>query len=321
MTTNLVRAAPSITPATTRGTTPTDLVDSFLAGLKPATIRAYSTDLASFAAWVGTETPSAAAERVLVDQGHANRLAHDWRADMLEQGLAPATINRRLAALRGVVKLANRVGMVGWLLSVSSVKSRAYRDTTGPGRQVIVDMLAHLARLDTPKAARDAAIVRLLYERGLRRGEVVSLDVDDVDLDGRRVRVLGKGDRERRWLTIPLPTRNAIAWWLDRRGDRPGPLFVRLDRARDGLGRLTGDSVARMVCELGKAVGVPGCRPHGLRHAAVTDALDRTGGDVRRARVFSRHRTLETLLTYDDNRADFGGELADLIAIREVDSR
>ena len=61
------------------------------------------------------------------------------------------------------------------------------------------------------------------------------------------------------------------------------------------------------------AVGLK-VRPHGLRHAAITSALDATGGDVRRVSRFSRHRDIKTVMVYDDARADLGGEVAALVA-------
>lgn len=315
MSTNLPLAIEANLPTACSATSPDDLVSSYLSGLKPATIRAYAADLRAFADWLGADTSTAAAERLLVNQGDANLVAHNWRAEMLASGLAPATINRRLSALRGLVRLGNRVGMIGWVLSVPAVKAESYRDTSGPGRQTVIEMLAHLARVDTRKAARDRALLRLLYERGLRRAEAVALDLADVDLGGRRVRVTGKGKLEARWLTIPVASRNAIADWIGHRGEEPGPLFTSLDPARKGDGRLTGDAVARIVAKTGQAVGVRGVRPHGLRHSGLTDILDRSGGDVRRARAWSRHALIETVMVYDDNREDFGGEMADLIAL------
>ncbi len=80
-----------------------------------------------------------------------------------------------------------------------------------------------------------------------------------------------------------------------------------------GSGRLTGTSLYRIVRRLGEDAGVR-ARPHGLRHAAITEALDLTGGDVRAVQRFSRHRKLETLLRYDDNRTDMAGAIARRVA-------
>jgi integrase/recombinase XerC len=68
-----------------------------------------------------------------------------------------------------------------------------------------------------------------------------------------------------------------------------------------------------MIRGLGADLGIK-VWPHGLRHAAITEALDLTGGDVRKVKRFSRHRDLQTLVVYDDNRVDLGGEVARKVA-------
>ena len=70
----------------------------------------------------------------------------------------------------------------------------------------------------------------------------------------------------------------------------------------------------RMVGVLAKRAGIDHVRPHGLRHAAITAALDASGGDLRAAQRFSRHRDPRTLCLYDDNRKDLGGDLACRVA-------
>jgi len=68
------------------------------------------------------------------------------------------------------------------------------------------------------------------------------------------------------------------------------------------------------VAEVSGAALIGLVRPHGLRHAAITHALDVTGGDVRRVQKFSRHRDLRTLTVYDDNRQDIAGQVAAMVA-------
>ncbi len=99
---------------------------------------------------------------------------------------------------------------------------------------------------------------------------------------------------------------------ISRLGRNMGPLFLNFDRARKGR-RLTGAGLYALVRKLGKSVGVE-TWPHGLRHTAITEALNLTQGDVRAVQRFSRHRDLQTLVVYDDNRVDLGGEVAKLVA-------
>jgi integrase/recombinase XerC len=210
-----------------------------------------------------------------------------------------------------MVRFANIVGMVGWRLEVENVKSERYRDTRGPGVEGFRKLLQS-AEGTSRKARRDFALLRLLFDLALRRGEAVALDVAHVDLTAGTVSVLGKGRTERIALSLPQPTRAALSDWLEARGSEPGPLFLNMDRAGKGQ-RLTGRSVARILARLGAGIGLS-VRPHGLRHAAITEALELTHGDVRKVQRFSRHRDVRTVALYDDNRRDIGGEVAQIVA-------
>jgi integrase/recombinase XerC len=296
------------TPATAQ------LVKMFLTGRSPQTIRAYAADLADFADFAGVDTVATAAAQLLAaGAGQANALALSYRADLLSRGLSAATVNRRLAALRSLVKLARLLGLVSWSLEVEGVKSEGYRDTRGPGRDGFRRLLAALADRQDAKAVRDRALLRLLFDLGLRRAEAIGLDLADLDREAGTVAVLGKGRTQRVALTLPAPTRDALEASLAVRGTGPGPLFCRLDRAGKGKGRLTGGGVYHVIVSLGRQAGLR-VRPHGLRHAAITEALDLTGGDVRAVQRFSRHRDVRTLDRYDDNRADLAGQVARKVA-------
>jgi len=288
-------------------------VETFLSGRTPRTLEAYGQDLQDFARHLGAKSSEEAVNRLLANgKGAANAAAHAYRGDLVARGLAPSTVNRRLAALRSLVKLARLFNLVDFTLDVESVKSKPYRDTKGPGRIGVRLLLNELERRQDAKAKRDRSLVRLLYDLGLRRGEAVALDLEDVDLKAGTVSILGKGRTEKETLTLPDPTKSALESWLSVRGDKEGPLFVNFDRAGKGT-RLTGRSVARILEDLGESVGLK-VRPHGLRHAAITEALDRTNGNVRAVQRFSRHRDARVLGLYDDNRQDLGGEVARLVA-------
>lgn len=300
------------------------LVVAFLAGRRETTLRAYRQDLAAFAEFLQADSPAAAARELLAGgPGRANGLALAYRAHLIDRGRAAATVNRRLAALRSLVKLARVLGFVNWSLDVEGVRDEPLRDSRGPGRQGVRRLLMQLAERRDAKGARDGALVRLLFDLGLRRAEAVGLDVADLDLAGESggaVFVLGKGRTSRERLTLPGPTRRAVEAWLAFRGREPGPLFVRLDPGapvrpvapggrQQQLQRMTGAAVYKIVRSLGERAGVR-ARPHGLRHAAITEALELTGGDVRAVQRFSRHKDVRVVQRYDDNRQDVGGDVA-----------
>lgn len=330
------------------------ILGAWTAGKSRHTLDAYSRDLADFAAFSGvgdggsTADPNAAAvaaASALFSRGQteATLLAIEYRESMRGRGLSPATMNRRIAALRSLVALGNMLGVIEWKLKVPALRAESYRDTAGPGREAVSALLKWLAdEAKTPmrlpsddrrrrRLIRDRAIIRLLFDLALRREEAVSLNMQHLDLNSRppTVAVMGKGRTERERLTLPVPTAQALKAWLEVRADcdtgEPSssiaaspaelakfdaPVFVNYDPARKGL-RLTGRSVARVV-EQWSAAALDGMkiRPHGFRHTAITAALDDSGGDVRKVREFSRHAKLETLLVYDDNLQDHAGDIA-----------
>jgi integrase/recombinase XerC len=286
----------------------------FLAGRSPNTLRAYQTDLADFQAWLGGQ---GLATWLRMAPGEANATALEYRTSMTDRGLQAATVKRRLAALRAFSKLARMVGAITWTCEVSSPRVEEYRDTRGPGEDGYRAMLRTVrdgAAEGDVLAIRDRAIVRLLHDLGLRRGEVCSLDYEHIDHQRATVAVVRKGKRQSIDLTLPEPTVRALAEWLEVRGTRPGPLFHRLDRVASGAGRLTGESVRRIVARIGEEAGlVRRVRPHGLRHQAITEALD-AGHGIRDVMKFAGHSNPATTMIYDDNRRDLGGAVARSIA-------
>ena len=93
---------------------------------------------------------------------------------------------------------------------------------------------------------------------------------------------------------------------------RAGPLFTTLDRASRGR-RLSGMGLYVVVRRIGERAGLR-VRPHGLRHAASTRALDLTGGDIRSVQKISWHKDVRLLQRYDDNRENLGGAVARRLA-------
>lgn len=295
-----------------------DLVDAILATLGQRTARTYMADYRDFARFLSQPTPEAALNiLVSLGPGPANKCALTYRVHLTERGLASGTIARRLTALRVALKRAREIGVINFGLDVAAPRVQNYRDTRGPSASSWRSMLA-LARSRTAegqaKPLRDFALVRLLADLALRRGEAVGLDLDDLDIDGRTIAIVGKGKTSREKLTLPQPTADALRAWVDVRGPEPGPLFTPLDPGASPTGRLTGEAVRLIVRGLAEAAGVSTpVRPHGLRHMSITRALD-SGRDVRDVRKFSRHCDIKTVLIYDDNRRDVAGEIASACA-------
>lgn len=294
----VLSSSDEIAPFTSRVDTER-LVRIFLANKSARTIAAYKKDLADFARFLGIEDGDLdqAARRFLsVGGGGANALAAEYREQMESRRLSPATINRRLSALRSMVEQAATLGLINWELKIKGPKSRSYRDTAGPGTRNFRIMLGLVQSREDAKGIRDFAILRLLYDLALRRGEVVSLDLDDLDLNAGTVKILGKGRTEKEILTLPQPTVDALRAWLEARGSAPGPVFTNFDRAGKGE-RLTGTAIYQIVRKLGQELGIK-TRPHGIRHSSISACVAQFPlTDVQR---FSRHKKLETVAIYVD---------------------
>lgn len=294
------------------------LLDAFLSGRNPRTMKAYGQDIAGFAEHLGVATIEAAARTLFsMVPGDANAAVLGYRTQLVDRELAPATINRRLASLRSLVKLGRTLGVVPWTLEIQNVKGQAYRDTRGPGRPAIRMMLGACRDRHDDKGIRDYAILRLLFDLGLRRGEVVSLRLEDVELEASTLEVLGgKGQAQRVSLTLPGATKDALGEWILRRGDEGGPLFSSFDRARKGGPGMSSEAVYRMVRRVGESVGVK-TRPHGIRHTAITEAVkaaQANGYGLEEVTDFSRHRSVSTLMIYRDRERNVQGKLAEMVA-------
>jgi integrase/recombinase XerC len=293
---------------------------------KPATKKAREQDidaLSRFLGIVGLEQVPAEERTctliVMGESGPANAIAIAWIKSMLEAKLAPSTINRRISTLRRLVKIARVMGLVDWSIEAESLKVESYRDTTGPGlggwRRIL-----NVAKRDAARSAkgkRDLAIILLLHDRGLRRGEVASLDLEDWDPEAGRVMVQRKRKSQKAPKTVNEPTAFALCRWVEVRGKDPGPLFTRLDRGRPDRERplrLGDDFIYDIVAELGRRAHVnKGARPHGLRHQGITRVAELSGGNVLMAQLFADHSDPKTTQKYFDNLKDLGGEATKLL--------
>lgn len=294
-----------------RGDEPGESIALLLADKRSEqTRRAYRGDLIAF---FGAE-PSEAEVRAFVALPApkiAARLAR-WKATMLAEGKAPATVNRRLAAVRSLLKFCHRLGLAqsdGRSL-IDGERALPYRDTRGVPLKTMREILG-CAIGKTEKARRDEAILRLLCENALRRAEVTSLDVADFDGKTGVLQVRGKGKSGQKCpVTLSPAGVAAIRLYLKTAGHKGGALFRNLARdPKSRGGRITGQGIYDLVAGYGRLAGVEHLTPHKLRHSAITAALDAFDGNVRLVRQLSRHAQIETLMRYDDARRDGQGQV------------
>lgn len=276
----------------------------------PNTRRAYRQEIDRFCAFLARSWGAdQALERYLsLSETNAHAVVDAYRTTLLQK--SPSSVNRSMVALNSFAKSCKRHGLIGYRLEAKMVQSDPYRDTRGPGIDGVKRLLAEAKaeRKDVGLRLRNVAMIRLLFGMGLRRAELCSIDIEDVDLAGSTIAVVGKGRAEKRKLTLPSSAAEAVRDLMAFEGRSSGPLFVSLTRKT----RLGGESVYHIVTSLARRAGIS-ARPHGLRHAAITAVLDATGGDMRKAKIFGRHARADTTALYDDNRQDLGGSASRII--------
>ncbi|WP_347358458.1 tyrosine-type recombinase/integrase [Bdellovibrio sp.] len=294
-----------------------ELVNLFLKGRKKTTLDAYQGDLEDFRMFVGSSSVDEAMNALLsLDHGNANFVAMSYRNHLFERSLSPATINRRLAALRSIVRLANLIGLVYFKIEVANEKVLLTKDVRGPDKDGIKAIFDSLSRRTDEKGIRDLAIVTLFYSNGLRSFELINIDMADLDLGHNRLKILGKGRSEKEWIDIPEITKSRIEAWIQIRGLDNGPLFINLDRSKRRPGRISLVGMYKIIERIGRNLGLK-LRPHKLRHASVGEALKQAiqhGLRLDDVLKFSRHLSLQSLQAYLDAYGNPQGEISELIS-------
>ena len=253
-------------------------IERFLAspGLAEATRRAYRFDLEPFARWLQ-------ARAIALNEVDARVLA-DYAAELgraRPRRLSPATIARRLASVRSLLRFALGPANVP---DVRLAPRRPRRLPDAP-KKAEVEVALDALEGESPLALRNRALFELLYSAGLRSREAVELDLGDVDFEQELVRARGKGGKER---VVPLG--EEAAYWLGRYLREGRPQLAR--RAENALflstrGRRLDTSTLRRLYP----------HPHRLRHAFATHLLE-GGADLRVIQELLGHSSLSTTQVY-----------------------
>ncbi len=230
------------------------------------------------------------------------RALRSWLAKLQTTGRSRTTIARRATAARVFTAWLHRTGRIpsdpGAALGSPKRHKTLPPVLRADEAESLIRAAADLADDGSPMGLRDVAMLELLYATGIRVGELVGLDIDDVDTERRVVRVFGKGRKER---SVPygVPAGRAVDRWV-----RLGRPVLRVEGAGAALflgarGRRIDQRVVRELVHrrIADVPGAPDIGPHGLRHTAATHLLE-GGADLRSVQELLGHASLATTQLY-----------------------
>ncbi len=288
---------------TTLGHTDYPTIDAFLDARAAAdgsrhTLTSYRHDLVGFARWFADHVPTEPAFTPEAVTPTDIREFRDWLVRAANR--KPATVNRKLAALRAYFMFCKAHGYRKDDLPTDGVR-RVAEQPAGPRwflKREVNGLIRAVERYGRgADRVRDLAIILTLRHTGLRVGELVGLTLPDVTLGqrGGQLRVRGKGNKER---IVPLnhEVRHALAAWLATRAERPDQ-----DEYEEVFlgqrGPLSAHGVEVLVTKYAARAGLPALRPHALRHSFAKHLLD-AGEDLVTVQVLLGHSNLNTTARY-----------------------
>jgi integrase/recombinase XerC/integrase/recombinase XerD len=259
-------------------------------GVAERTRHAYGTDLGRFAEW---------AKRMgLGPEAVRHRDVRRYAAGLSQGGAAPATVARKLAAIRGLFDHLVRSERIGQ--NPADLVSSPKRDQKLPQVMTGEQVRTLLERIPatTPLELRDRAMLELAYSCGLRCEEIVLLDLGAFDFETEQLRVLGKGSKER-LLPVGEPAQRALSAYLERgRGALANDGSERaLCLSKSGRRLSNSDVTRRLALWVREAALAGGVSPHSLRHSFATHLLE-GGADLRIIQELLGHASISTTQVY-----------------------
>lgn len=224
------------------------------------------------------------------------------RARLVER-YAPAAVNKSLSAVRGTLKAAWRLGLMGTDDYLRAVDVPNVKGSRLPASRALdageIRALFTACQADTSAAgSRDAAAFALLFGAGLRRSEAVAVQVADYEAETGTLTVIGKGNKQRA-VHCTNGGADAIADWMEIRGTEPGPMLAPVSQAGQVAARgMTAQALMMRLKTRAKQAGIRECSPHDLRRTFVSELLD-AGADLSSVQRLAGHASIQTTARYD----------------------
>ena len=246
--------------------------------------------------------------------GECDALSLDWSKlryqhtsairTILKKNYAPATANKMLCALRRVLKEALRLDLIdptdyAKAVDLGTIKDKQKIRGRALSRAEITNLLRVCQDDPTPAGVRDAALIGILRGAGVRRAEVVKLELFDLDWETGALEVRrGKGGKDR-LVYLPESAITLVRNWLDVRGDTPGALLCPIRKGGEITRRqMCPDAVLKIVRRRAKQAGVESFSPHDFRRTFCSDLLD-AGIDIVTVQKLAGHASVVTTAKYD----------------------
>jgi site-specific recombinase XerD len=234
-----------------------------------------------------------------------------------DTGKSPATINHALSAVRGVLRVCKRMGIItrDLLDDCLEVENIKHSNPLLTGREVSYNEVAKIltvCRDGTPAGIRDSALVAFLWGAGLRRHEVAALKLSSVDMETGRVIVEGKGSKTRE-VFIAGGALGALCAWVAVRGEEEGALFGTIRKnGVIGYTHMTPQAVYTIVEKRRTQAGVTLFTPHDLRRSYVGNLLQ-AGADINTVGALCGHADINTTARYDRRNSNEKKRVASFI--------
>lgn len=233
----------------------------------------------------------------------------DYRDADCPNGYSPSHVNKHLHGLRRVLYTCWQMGLMSvedreMACSIKNVKGTRVPAGRSINRDELAAMLKVCAETDGPAGIRDSAIIALLYATGIRRAEAATAQVEDYDIGARRLKVTGKGDKQRK-VPVMQSAVPVLDVWLNLLDVRRGAMFRRIHKT----GKISGEgttarAVGYVVDRTRRRAGLPPLATHDFRRTFIGDFLD-SGGDIVQAQKIAGHVSVTTTAQYD-RREDEG---------------
>ncbi len=225
------------------------------------------------------------------------------RNELQRQKKSSNTINLTLSGLRGVMKACFHIGLIDSdrLMRINEIK-RVRVQKLPSGRSLSpteITQLVKVCRADDGTAGeRDLTILALMLSTGLRRSEVVDIDVDEYNVEtGDLLVAHGKGDKQR-IVYVSEETAKHMKAWLRTRGQQHGKLFLPIHNKQIINRKMSSQSIYDLVGKRAREAKIENCRPHDLRRTFVTRLLE-SGVDIHTVSQLAGHSDIQTTARYD----------------------